>query len=151
MRIDKLNYVDKAEQVIKSLQKENRYGEKELKLTTSKIRNILSMVSELYNDAVHSKEATLSTDMRSRVQYLKMRVAYEAGRDRDVEEFVRKAQILEIINERASENKKTIINTNLDLSELTKQYSQRFTSRIIEYFITCKFTGKDIRIQMLTK
>ena len=59
--------------------------------------------------------------------------------------------ILEIINERASENKKTIINTNLDLSELTKQYSQRFTSRIIEYFITCKFTGKDIRIQMLTK
>ena len=59
--------------------------------------------------------------------------------------------ILEIINERTSENKKTIINTNLDLSELTKQYSQRFTSRIIEYFITCKFTGKDIRIQMLTK
>ena len=59
--------------------------------------------------------------------------------------------LLEIINERASENKKTIINTNFDLSELTKQYSQRFTSRIIEYFITCKFTGTDIRLQMLNK
>lgn len=112
MRIDKLNYVDKAEQVIKSLQKENRYGEKELKLTTSKIRNILSMVSELYNDAVHSKEATLSTDMRSRVQYLKMRVAYEAGRDRDVEEFVRKAQILEIINETGSSKENLVLFCN---------------------------------------
>ena len=112
MRIDKLNYVDKAEQVIKSLQKENRYGEKELKLTTSKIRNILSMVAELYNDAVHSKEATLSTDMRSRVQYLKMRVAYEAGRDRDVEEFVRKAQILEIINETGTSKENLVLFCN---------------------------------------
>ncbi len=112
MRIDKLNYVDKAEQVIKSLQKENRYGEKELKLTTSKIRNILSMVSEIYNDTVHSKEASLSTDMRSRVQYLKMRVAYEAGRDRDVEEFVKKAQILEIINETGTSKENLILFCN---------------------------------------
>ena len=112
MRIDKLNYVDKAEQVIKSLQKENRYGEKELKLTTSKIRNILSMVSELYNDAVHSKEATLSTDMRGRVQYLKMRVAYESGRDRGVEEFVRKAQILEIINETGTSKENLVLFCN---------------------------------------
>ena len=59
--------------------------------------------------------------------------------------------ILEIINERAFQNKKTIINTNFDLNELTTNYSQRFTSRIIEHYIMCKFIGKDIRIQMLNK
>lgn len=59
--------------------------------------------------------------------------------------------ILEIINERAFQNKKTIINTNFDLNELTANYSQRFTSRIIEHYIMCKFIGKDIRIQMLNK
>ena len=43
MRIDKLNYVDKAEQVIKSLQKENRYGEKEL---NAALQNIAGIVTE---------------------------------------------------------------------------------------------------------
>lgn len=113
MRIDKLTYVDKAEKVIESLQKVNKFnGEKELKLTTSKIRNILSMVSQLYNDATHCKEAVLDTDMQSRVQYLKMRIAYEAGRDRDVKEFVDKADILTIISEVGSSKENLILFCN---------------------------------------
>lgn len=57
--------------------------------------------------------------------------------------------LFEIINERMADNKKIIINTNFDLGELTKLYSQRFTSRVFEYFITNKFTGSDIRLQMV--
>lgn len=59
--------------------------------------------------------------------------------------------LFEIINERMSENKKIIINTNFDISELSKIYSQRLTSRIFEYFIIYKFIGSDIRLQMVKK
>lgn len=57
--------------------------------------------------------------------------------------------LFDVINERIAENKKMIINTNLQLNELTKLYSTRFTSRLYEYFILYKFYGEDIRIQKL--
>lgn len=89
------NYVEIAEGVIKNL---NRDKENKLLLTTSKIRNILAMVSELYNDAQRLRAETLSEDLVGRVQYLKMRIAYEAGREEYVREFVKKAAILEEID-----------------------------------------------------
>ena len=89
------NYVEIAEGVIKNL---NRDKENKLLLTTSKIRNILAMVSELYNDAQRLRAETLSEDLVGRVQYLKMRIAYEAGREGYVREFVKKAAILEEID-----------------------------------------------------
>ena len=36
--------------------------------------------THLYTDAQHSREDKLDADMVSRVPYLKMRIAYEAGR-----------------------------------------------------------------------
>ena len=89
------NYVEIAEGVIKNL---NRDKENKLLLTTSKIRNILAMVSELYNDAQRLRAETLSDELIGRVQYLKMRVAYEAGRDDVVRDFVEMAQLLEEID-----------------------------------------------------
>ena len=47
MKINKQNYVDEAEHVIKGLIRTDKFGNSKLDLTTSKIRNILSMVSEL--------------------------------------------------------------------------------------------------------
>lgn len=88
------NYVEQAEKVMQDLQ---AAGKGQIKLTTSKIRNILAMVSELYNDAQRLRAENLSEDLVGRVQYLKMRVAYEAGRERDVMDFVKKAAILEEI------------------------------------------------------
>ena len=85
------NYVEIAEGVIKNL---NRDKGNKLLLTTSKIRNILAMVSELYNDAQRLRAETLSDELIGRVQYLKMRVAYEAGRDDVVRDFVEMAQLL---------------------------------------------------------
>ena len=61
MKINKQNYVDEAERVIIGLKEADRNGR--LALTTSKIRNILSMVSELYTDAQHSREDKLDADM----------------------------------------------------------------------------------------
>ncbi len=89
------NYVEQAEKVMQDLQ---AAGKGQIKLTTSKIRSILAMVSELYNDAQRLRAETLSEDLVGRVQYLKMRIAYEAGRERDVMDFVKKAAILEEID-----------------------------------------------------
>ncbi len=57
--------------------------------------------------------------------------------------------LFDVINERIAQNKKIIINTNLQINELTKLYSTRFTSRLYESFILYKFYGEDIRIQKL--
>ncbi len=59
--------------------------------------------------------------------------------------------LFDVINERMANGKKIIINTNLQISELTKLYSMRFTSRLYEYFMMYKFYGEDIRIQKLKK
>ena len=128
--INKLNYVDEAEKAIKSLMenddngnrnnkngqnnKGNGYnrngqnnkgsGKKQIKLTTSKIRNILMMVSDLYNEAIRNKDEKLNEDIVSRTKYMKMRLVYEIGRDKSngkrfgVEEFARKAHLIEIID-----------------------------------------------------
>lgn len=53
MGINKENYVDQAEQVIKNLMTDRKGN---ITLTTSKIRNILAMVSEIYNEVVHESE-----------------------------------------------------------------------------------------------
>lgn len=57
--------------------------------------------------------------------------------------------LFDIVNERTAENKKIIINTNLQISEITKTYSMRFTSRLYEHFMLYKFFGDDIRIKKL--
>lgn len=87
------NYVERAENVIKNLKN------KKIDLTTSKIRNILSMVSDLYNDAQRLNNCEkLSDEMYMRTQYLKMRLAYEAGRDKITKDFIEKAELIEEID-----------------------------------------------------
>lgn len=112
MKINKQNYVDEAERVIKELIKTDRFGNAKLDLTTSKIRNILSMVSELYTDAQHSREETLSEDMVSRVQYLKMRIAYEAGRENSVKVFVNAAHLMDYTKEIGNSRQNLILFCN---------------------------------------
>ena len=112
MKINKQNYVDEAERVIKGLIRTDKFGNSKLDLTTSKIRNILSMVSELYTDAQHSREDKLDADMVSRVQYLKMRIAYEAGRERSVKDFVLAAGLLDYAGEIGSRRQNLILFCN---------------------------------------
>ena len=57
--------------------------------------------------------------------------------------------LFDILNERLSNNKKMIINTNFEIAEIDKLYSKRYTSRLFEYFIIYRFIGEDIRLKML--
>ena len=97
--LNKVNYVSCAEQAIKSLMEiDRRTGDLVLKLTTSKIRNLLAMVSEIYNDINHYQNEKLDEEFLSRIQYLKMRFVYEAGREQMVKSFIQKTEILENID-----------------------------------------------------
>lgn len=94
MRLQNDTYVDKARTVIESL------GDSATKITTSQIRNILSMTSDIYNDVLLEKEEKLSQDILDRIYYLKVRMVYEYGRGRrEVQEFIKKAQLLECVDE----------------------------------------------------
>lgn len=106
MILNELTYVSKAEGVIKALKKEStkpdRYGnEKVTWITTSKVRNIMSMAADIFNE-VSICENDLPESVKSRILYLRVRCFYEAGRDEkgvDVKPFLIKAQIMDILNE----------------------------------------------------
>lgn len=110
MELNKLNYVEEAEKVINSLVRKDRNGKNVIDLTTSKIRNLLSMISQIYNVASHEADEKISEDLQSQVQYLKMRFAYEAGREpKIVKPFVDKAHIFSHIDHIGDSREKLII------------------------------------------
>ena len=55
---------------------------------------------------------------------------------------------LELMNERMQSGKKMIISTNLNPSDLSKNYTPRFTSRIYEFFMPLHFVFSDIRVKI---
>lgn len=95
MVLEKTNYVDMAENVVNNLMRDKK---NHLILTTSKIRNILSMISTIYNEVLHYPSDKLNEDIVERLKYLKMRFAYEAGREKAVKDLIEVAKIFEIID-----------------------------------------------------
>jgi CRISPR-associated protein Csm2 len=93
--LEKTNYVDMAENVVNNLMRDKK---NHLILTTSKIRNILSMISIIYNEVLHYPSDKLNEDIVERLKYLKMRFAYEAGREKAVKDLIEVAKIFEIID-----------------------------------------------------
>ena len=97
MVITKENYVDHAEQVMRKLC-DNGSRQKDL-VTTSKIRSILSMVSEIYNNVRLERDPKLNENLKERLQYLKMRMVYEAGREPSVKTFIEEARLMKVLDE----------------------------------------------------
>lgn len=95
MKLTKDNYVELAEKAIKSLtEKKDRKGNPVAIVTTSKIRNLLAMTAEIYNEAVNCQSEQLPDELVGRINYLKIRFIYEAGREPSVKNFVEQADIL---------------------------------------------------------
>ena len=93
-KLTETNYVDLAENVIVEGLERDRKGN--FRLTNSKIRNLLSLVNNLYTDIVRSSGANerLSEAIEGKIQYLRLRFVYEAGREKSVKDFVDKADII---------------------------------------------------------
>lgn len=108
MRINNNNYVEKAEDTIKSLVEESKlkYRGRINIVTTSKIRNLLAMTADIYNQILTYPVEELSDELCGRIEYLRIRFIYECGREAKVKEFVKQAEILEVLKEirRSKEN-----------------------------------------------
>ena len=77
--IDEENYVDEAEKVIKALiERRDRHGNPEKIVSTSKLRNLLSMSSDIYNEVLEGKDDLLSKTIAAKISYMRVRLYYEA-------------------------------------------------------------------------
>jgi len=109
MILENDTYVARAENAIKKLsENRDRRGNPDM-VTTTQIRNLLAMTADIYNEVCISMEEKLSEDIRGRVNYLKVRFLYEAGRQRQVKDFVTAAGIIECIDEIGESKKKFIL------------------------------------------
>ncbi|OFK73093.1 type III-A CRISPR-associated protein Csm2 [Streptococcus sp. HMSC034E03] len=88
------NYVDKAEKVIKSLNR-NKRDPKLFILTTSKIRNLLNLTSTLFDES----KVREYKDLADKIAYLRVQFVYQSGRETSVKDLVKKAEILDILKE----------------------------------------------------
>lgn len=99
MQINDQNYVDKAESVIQKLKDKNMQGRSIPVVTTSKLRNLLAMTADLYNEVVNQPEDGLNEDICSRIEYLRVRFLYEAGREPSVKQLIQEADLLAVLKE----------------------------------------------------
>ena len=99
-----MSYVEEAEKCIKELygtpqSTDGRNGrgwrQKDNKITTSQIRNLLSGISDIYNDIVRLDTEELNEAQKDRIRYLKVQFVYAAGRDDKVKVFVEHSGMLE--------------------------------------------------------
>lgn len=98
MKINDQNYVDEAEKVIRALMnKKDRNGKSVAIVTTSKLRNLLAMSADIYNEVMNQNDDQLSSDICSRIEYLRVRFLYEAGREDTVRDLVNESQIIEVL------------------------------------------------------
>ena len=104
------NYVDEAERAIKDLQNmKDRNGRPIRPLTTSKIRNLLAMSSDIYNEVMNQTDDKLNQDICSRIEYLRVRFIYEAGREQTVRNLVDKSGILDVLKNVKGSKKQFIL------------------------------------------
>lgn len=100
MILEEKTYVDKAEAVINRLgAKKNKNGKPVRIVTTSKLRNILAMTMDIYNQVQSARDEKLSPEMESRIEYLRVRIVYECGRESAVKDLVQEAQLLDCLRE----------------------------------------------------
>lgn len=96
-KLDKKAYVDLAEKVIAELPRDNRDANK-IQLSTNQIRNVLSLINELYDMVRTDTEKVLSDDVQSHIQYVKMKIIYAAGKDNAVKTFLEKSLLISYLN-----------------------------------------------------
>lgn len=105
-------YVDQAEKVLDKLtqkfEKNGKWITPQI-VTTSKIRNILSMAADIYDNALQNRADELNEEIVSRIEYLRVRMIYECGREPRVKDFVNAADLLDYIKMIGNDKKKYIL------------------------------------------
>lgn len=110
MSVNEQNYVEEAERVIKELKnRKDPKGRTVPMVTTSKLRNLLSMSADIYNEVMRSNEDRLNEELCSQIEYLRVRFLYEAGRDEGVKALVDTSGILLLLKSVNGDKKRYIL------------------------------------------
>lgn len=100
MKLTEENYVKQAEKAMLTIcNKTDRRGNLVKPVTTSKIRNLLAMTADIYNEVVNQPGETLSAEIQGQINYMKIHFIYSAGREPKVKELLEEADILTHIDE----------------------------------------------------
>lgn len=98
MRVNEQNYVDEAERAILELKSMKSPNNRSIPMVTaSKLRNLLAITADIYNAVLNQTGDKLPEEICSRIEYLRVRFLYEAGRETAVKNMVEKARIIEIL------------------------------------------------------
>ena len=110
MKLTEENYVEIAEKTMQDICNERDKKDRKIPpVTTSKIRNLLAMTADIYNEVINSQNDKLSNEIMGRINYLKIRFVYEVGREPKVKTLVTKAEILQHIDEIKDSRKQYIL------------------------------------------
>ncbi len=111
------NYVEEAEKVI------NEVGAKSF--TTTKLRNLLSLSSDIYNMVIHQNGDKLTEEIKSKIEYLRVRFIYEAGRDENgIKRLVENANLLGVLkNIKGSKKNYILFNRYLEALVALHRYN----------------------------
>jgi len=94
-----------GEEIVKQLKRDERTGSP--RLTTSQIRKFLSAVNSIHNKIQNiDNENELPEQIVKQIQYLRIKLAYQAGRSDEVKELRNKAKLDERIKEIAESKSK---------------------------------------------
>jgi len=99
--LDEQNFGIMAEKLIEEYRKDlpkNKQGELAM-ISKSKIRGILELVNKIYNDVFYIAENELNTHQISDIAYLKVKLAYEYGREDSVAQFIKKTRIMDVVDQ----------------------------------------------------
>ena len=83
------NYVDEAERVMLAI-----HDAPGSKITTSKIRRFLTLITEIMNDERRRSSDELLPSSKAKIQMARVRIAYEAGRESTVRTFAEKSSLI---------------------------------------------------------
>ena len=105
-----MNYVEMAEKVIDKLIVKSKDPNGRVNIfTTSQKRNLLAMTAEIYNEGMLLEDDKLSEEMSERIDYLRVRYMYAAGKEQKVKELLEEAQILDLLKKSRDSKRKFII------------------------------------------
>ncbi len=112
--LSETTYVDQAERVIDKLLEpivDKRTGRSRQRtiVSTSKMRNILSMAADIYDNVMRSSAKELSQDIVARIEYLRVRMIYESGRESTVKSFIDEAKLLDYVKMIGNDKNKYIL------------------------------------------
>ena len=98
------DFVEEAEQRIREYMKiDRRYW-----ITTTKLRNILSLLMDVYNTEKLRVEATVSEESYVKLQMARIRLAYECGRERTTKDFVDNTNLLPWLKDAGKSREKVL-------------------------------------------